>query len=497
MAKSWHNASTIPLLEYDEANRAEGLKGMHIANSYLFPVTGSPYLRHEDLAIKIDEEPSAYIYHHLERPPLFYWLMYLSQKWLGENELSFRIPSLLAGIILFVIALMVLIKSNSQNVMISGVIACFALIMSKDWWLSSQMAMMDTSLTLFMSLSVWSIIRFQETSDLKQLYKSGIWTGLSILVKGQPAAMLLLPILYLVFKKLMRLEELVKWLSIVTLTILPWIWLSIDRFGLENIVSIFFLGLAKQRTFVADISQNAPFYWYIRWWLGSFRTGIVLFVALVIKDAFDHKLDNSKKLLLTYIVGGFLAYSMVENKVWWYVLPMMVAATMYIFKSTFDALRQKRINKISLVVVLFMTILPFPEQSRNVVVLICGSLLTLAALVAVNLRIEHKSYQKYLLIAIILGLANFGLKFPTPKPIYFDSKSIGEYYQKIESPKCLYVKDIPYESILFYSNSKTIEYWQENLELRDDCISYLITTAKRDEEIIVSTSNLKLYKLQK
>jgi len=93
------------------------------------------------------------------------------------------------------------------------------------------------------------------------------------------------------------------------------------------------------------------------------------------------------------------------------------------------------------------------------------------------------------------SLIVFSLKFPQINPNFPEAKKIGEYYQKLPQPKCLFINNIPYEAVLFYTNAKEINYLNEK-PLFKNCQNYLITDKQNlNYQKIFQHQRLILYKI--
>lgn len=148
--------STVPFYDFDEAHRAENAKRMKEYKSYFVPLTGSSQDRVEHLKIPLRENPDLHLYYHLERPPLIYDLMILSTSIFGSTEWAYRLPSFILGMSIFLVFLFFARKVSKSIIAIAtGLLTLFT---SSDLWLSSQYAQMDTAISLFLFLSLLTLI---------------------------------------------------------------------------------------------------------------------------------------------------------------------------------------------------------------------------------------------------------------------------------------------------------------------------------------------------
>jgi 4-amino-4-deoxy-L-arabinose transferase-like glycosyltransferase len=103
IGKSIGNITSIPLHDFDEANRAEGAKNMNIYNFFLSPIIGSPFTTYDKIKISAKKNPQLNLYYQLERPPLVFLSMILTTSIFGEKEWAYRLPSFLFGVLTIII----------------------------------------------------------------------------------------------------------------------------------------------------------------------------------------------------------------------------------------------------------------------------------------------------------------------------------------------------------------------------------------------------------
>lgn len=479
----------IPFHDFDEANRAEGAKNMIKYHFYLTPITGSPFLRNEQLKIKAKENPQLNLYYHLERPPLFFITMIISTKILGEREINYRLPSFIFGILTIIIFYW-LTSSISP-------IPTLAFVLSSDWWLSSQQALMDTMLSFFIFLSFYFLFNFLKKEKIKWLVLSGVCSGLAFLTKGQIVIIFTLLIVFLLVIKKNKLRKIIFFIIPFFITISFWLIPVIIYFNLNSFVYIF-LGFAKTRALNQDLTQIAPFYWYGRWWLESFRVGLVLLSTLIISDIINKKIDQGKVYILIFLLLPFFFFSLTKNKVWWYVLPVIPVACFYVYYS----LKQWPNKKINLSIILAISSLPIFYQAKSLLVIVYGFILLAISLIVFNIKISLNKKLSTLIfnLAIIASLIIFYFRFPQIQPSTPSAKLIGKFYQKIKQPKCLFLENLPYEAILFYSQAEEINYLKETTQLRTNCQNFLVTDRKiieKDFKKIIQAEDLILYLIKK
>lgn len=476
--------SSIPLHDFDEANRTEAAKNMREYKFYLAPLTGSPYLRNKNLKIPVKDNKNLNLYIHLERPPLFFWLMIISNKIFGDNEFAYRLPSFIFG--LLTIGLTFLFNP----------ISTLTIITSSDFWLSSQSALMDTTLTFFLFVAFLFLIRAVKTNKNHYFYLTGLSLGLGILSKGQPAVIFIFPLFYLLLVKKISLKNLFQIILTSTLIVFPWLFFIIKKFGFDNFYQGFF-NFAQSRTLVPDTTQQAPIFWYLRWWFESFRLGLILFLSAFLYDLKNLQFNLEKKLTLFYFFTSFLFFSIAKNKVWWYVLPLIPIISYYIHLSVSELLKKDKNKLFNFSIIILLSSLPFLYQTRNLIALILISIYGFLGFLILNksFNFSINLLKIFFSFSLIFSLTFFYFHFPKINPTYPETKRVGDYYQKLPQPKCLYVENMPYESALFYTNAKEINYLTAKTKLRKNCNNHLITPNTKNYQLIFQVKRLKLYKL--
>ncbi|MBI2034545.1 MAG: glycosyltransferase family 39 protein [Candidatus Levybacteria bacterium] len=511
---------TIPFYDFDEAHRAETAKRMKEYKSFFVPLTGSVYDRVEKLKIPFTDDPHLFLYYHLERPPLIYMLMIVSTTIFGDTEWAYRLPSFIMGMIA-IIGFLVFAKIGNKNIQLLALYGgLLTFLTSADLWLSSQYAQLDTGVSAFLFISVLALTAYCMQRKTFFIITSGIFFALSVLAKGQPAVLLLFPLLYLVFTKKLSRSDITKFLYAAGALLAPWILYLLFTFGLTNILNTFF-GFAIATATQQNFDHTVPFFWYIRWWFVTLRPGLILFLVLAVYDSVKGKLNLQRKILLIYIFGGLIFFSLFENKFWWYVLPLIPAMSFYIVLSLNDVLNGSK-NMIKIAFIIFLASAPILLNTSNIVSMLYGGLITgICLFIMFSKRFEKvfvhvgKTHiAPYLLLfSFTSSLVFFSQHFPYVAAHNAAEKPIALIYKDLPGIKCLWFKNMPSEAILFYSNAGSVREFTENTNLFPHCQNYLIThadididnTAYRDNinkthylknaTVIKEIGNLKLVKL--
>lgn len=497
---SFQSMFHIPMYDFDEAHRAENAKRMKEYGSFFVPLTGSSQDRVEHLKIPFRQNPDFYLYYHLERPPLVYILMMISTGVFGNGEWAYRLPSFLMA--MFTIAAYFLFaRSQSKSSLMPVYIGLIAILASGCLWLSAQYAQMDTTITFFLFLSLLTLISYGSNHKSLVGVLAGVFFGLGLLSKLQPAVIFIFPLLYLFFSGKLKITDILKFASGVLVVFLPWVIYLIIRFGFQDVISIM-PGFAISSASILNIHHEAPVFWYVRWWWEMMRPGWTLFLGLLAYDLVLGKLDWQKKTLLSYIFGGLVAFSLPTNKVWWYVLPLVPAITYFIFLSAKDYLKvdPNKITNLSFAII--VASLPIFLQVSNTLSLTYGILTTLIVFLILidklKIKVAVKKGKTLLFCAaLILSLLFFIQRFPEIVPYHRNTKNVAQYYKNLPYPKCLWLGDMPGEAALFYSEVGELPLLDKKTQIFKNCKNNYLMTPERskDGQLILRQGNMRLYKL--
>lgn len=508
--KSLTIMTSVPFYDFDEAHRAENAKRMLEYKSFFVPLTGSSQDRIEHLKIPLKENPVLHLYYHLERPFLVYLTMALSVFLFGPYEWAYRLPSFIFGQ-LILLSHLLFIKIFFKKINFFALTVSFlALVASSDLWLSSQYAQMDTGISLFLSSSLILLIIFCKNRKKIFLKAAGISFALGVLSKGQPAVIIFFPIIYLLVSKKLSFKELLGFIKYSLLLLVPWVAYMIYRFGIEDVIFIL-PGFAITSASIIDIHQRAPVFWYARWWWESLRPGWTIFMVVFLYDLKTKNIGWEKKALLFFIIGGLLSFSIPPNKIWWYVLPLLPAISLYTYLSLSDYLEKARLKYLNLILVVFIASLPVLMKSSNKVALAYGLIITVLSLIVLKINLSRdsvvlKKYSKLLLsLTVLVSLYFFYFRFPEITPYHWNTKAVAGYYKSLPGKKCLWVYDMPAEAVLFYSNAGEVNVYNDKSVLYGHCQHYLMSASSIKElrilprlynnQPIMSQGSMKLFKL--
>ncbi|MHB8881935.1 MAG: ArnT family glycosyltransferase [Thermodesulfovibrionales bacterium] len=118
-----------------------------------------------------------------DKPILFYWLMALSYKVFGVNEFGARFPSALAGCLLSIMLWLFMKKAGDAE---KALYASVSFVLSIYFVVYSHAAVTDMTLSLFISLSLFSFYHAVAGGQRRDLYMYGfyLFSALAFLTKG-------------------------------------------------------------------------------------------------------------------------------------------------------------------------------------------------------------------------------------------------------------------------------------------------------------------------
>jgi len=270
-----------------------------------------------------------------EKPPLFFWLVNLSNFFLGENtELSNRLPSALAGFITMVITFVLGGKLFNFRVgFLSGLILSTCIFFP----LISRWVMMDSLLTLFFLLAVYCFYLGYENDENRRRYYllAGLFMGLGVLTKG-PVAYLPIPILLLFAffqKKSKRFlcRPLLWGFLLSVMVVLIW-WIPACWFGGRDYIHWILLKKATG-TYVEGGKHLHPgplYFYFVRFPAEFFPWIVFLPTAFIFGLRRGWEKRKEFIFLLVWFVFIFLFFTLSKGKKDNYLLPLYPASAMMV-----------------------------------------------------------------------------------------------------------------------------------------------------------------------
>lgn len=308
----------MPLTDPDEVFYAQTAREMLDKNEYL-----TPY---------IFDEPQ------FEKPPLYYWLVIFSYRFLGVNEFAARFPSSLFGI-LGVIGVYLL-----GRVLVSKKTAFFAgliLATNINYIILARACVTDMALGVFILYAFLFFFYgyFAASGKTKWYLFSSIFLALAVLTKGPIGVFFPFVIigLYLILtKKIKKITEipLIKGALLLVVISVPWYFLMYKAHGKE-FIDVFFGFHNIIRFLEPEHKIGDVFYYYIPVILAGFAPWSV-FLPLGAWQMFREKEKNIRKtnlFLIIWIFVIFVFFSISRTKLATYIFPLFPALALIVARS--------------------------------------------------------------------------------------------------------------------------------------------------------------------
>ncbi|OPY76188.1 MAG: Undecaprenyl phosphate-alpha-4-amino-4-deoxy-L-arabinose arabinosyl transferase [Syntrophorhabdus sp. PtaU1.Bin153] len=446
---------------------------------------------------------------YAEKPPLFYYTLYASQKLFGSvrDEISLRLPSglfALVGVVLFFVTIAKFVKLT-QAFVSAGILATAPLY----YW-QARYVQVDMIFAIFVVASLLLFLLFYTTRRHSILYVSFLCLALAFMTKGPLAIALILPIAiaFLFSEKAMgiiKIRDICICILIFLTVVIPWYlaiyWREGAPYLYENIIR------QNLTRFLDAWSHKRPFYYYFTTLPLDFFPWS-LFLPLGIGLAFSRvKADPKTRYFLIWFLWMFLFLSLSSGKISKYILPALPAAAFMTSLAFME--RDSRYNKAMLLILSFVFFALagllfiyqpglYPEfYPVRIIIGVLSVTLTLALLFALRTTRMHWTFPVifcFLVLCYLVG--NFEVygkwnRYKSPKPV-------GE---KVAS----FVKEdrpwVYYGSIrgvyVYYAQRQAIhvdEHDTAGLEkIRGELNDFFILARRRDaDEVFRTLSNVKL-----
>lgn len=302
----WDLGSTT-LVDWDEAIYAAVSKNMARSREYLVPTLNG-------------------VSNFFEKPPFYMWITVPMINLFGIDSFSVRFWSAFFGVA-GVLATYFLAKEMFGR--LSGFLSGVVLITTFHYLRFSKMAMLDVTVTFFMTMSILLFWLGKRRGIF--LILSGLALGLGFMTKGVVSFLVLPPlavILFSDFRTYSRKYLLGFCLSFLAVT-LPWHGYLIFRFGNDFINP--YIGYHVGARFGSDVEgKTEPFWLYVAVIRNSLRLWFPLLpLALIwlVGQLWLGKPSGSLKrkgflLLLAWFLAIFLPLSIAHSKLIWYIVPI-------------------------------------------------------------------------------------------------------------------------------------------------------------------------------
>jgi len=409
-----------------------------------------------------------------DKPILFYWLMAASYKMFGINEFGARFPSALASTVLIISIFFFVRYVRDDN---HALYAAIASLLSIYFLAYSHAAVTDMSLTLFISLSLFSFYLWID-GETKSKTKNNIchygfylFSALAFLTKGLigivfPFGIALVYMIVIHGWKGMKKVFSFKGILLFMLISLPWFVAQVAING-QEFVDQFFMKHHFQRYTGVISGHKGPFYYYIPVLIiGLFPW--VAFLPAGIRNTWKEK-DKFQIFALIWFAFIFVFFSFSTTKLPNYILPALPAISILIASGmTVQDTRWRSVSNIFLATVsLILGIAFFVARGYaldfgivDVNWLLPLSIVTMGmAILSVYTIVTKKQMHMILSILMVLFLSLLLIK-AVPVASHHLQGTLHKYslYAKEnrDADSRLIVYDLNNPSIIFYSDRKAI-----------------------------------------
>lgn len=438
----------VPLLDPDEPVYAETAREMLQTGDFLSPrIFG------------------AYWY---DKPPMYYWLVALSQMLFGFSEFAARFP---AALMACFTSIMIYVSTTKLFNERAGFWSAIILTSCVQFFYMGKAAVTDTTLLFFMTGAILSFAH-------KKYWLMYVCMALATVTKGPigivfPGAIIFI---YLVImgqlREILRMHV-IRGLLLYFLLASPWYYAMYTVHGMEFIET--FLGFHNLTRFTTPEHANRVTFWYYFpvVILGMFPwTGLL---AQSIKASIsDSRIDDMRQLLLFHVWWGFvfIFFTICQTKLVSYILPMFPALAVIIGWNISRMLAKLRHNTTfyswmagsGLMFALLGVGWIFgsqylPEASFSLVML--GAMTLIMGAAAVFTLWYYRDIQLAAWLHTLIGVLTMCVAFAFVLPVIADRFSVktmsGVYQEQCDADIPVYVDKFLRPGFMYYAGKPGIE----------------------------------------
>lgn len=464
LASIFYQLGGIPLLDNDEPIYGQFIKEMTISGDYLTP--------HYQGKIWYD------------KPPLYYWLASLCCKIGGINELSFRIPSVIASILL---VLIVFYWGYKKDNLLVGIFAGIIQATCIQHIILARSAVTDMLLALFLTTALVAFelsILSEHRHKKKIALAGGLAIGLAILTKG-PVALFLLGVTFILVLyfdgKLIKLISAESLIAIFTSLIiaLPWFIYSYHLHPEKFYHDMIWVNHIQRFLQPEHPGQTGKWYAYflnIPILFVFFFPWSVFLIQSIKQVLHSHQ---SKKLGFVWFCTVFGFFSLSKTKLVTYIFPLYPAAAIivarYIYKIIGDSQKDKKsfahglkaAVAISFLILLALIVTAFKKFPESIIISACAGIWLLGVSVyaykastPTNALVKGQevfsAFFRIVVGMLIFSLILFGFIAPQIAPRY-TRKTILEHVPGNYSKKLVNFR-MGRPSLIYYSKTPVIKF---------------------------------------
>ena len=247
-----------------------------------------------------------------EKPALLYWMTATGFKAGLNPDLAPRVPVALASVAFLVFFGVYLGREFGSR---AALYATAILATSAGWLTYSHIGVTD--LPLAVCFSVAMLLMMPGVGTVKPVW-AGVFLGLAVLAKGLVPFVLIVPAFWFLRK---RWKDLAAMLAVAVLIATPWYALVIVRNG-QPFIDEFFWKHHFARFMNGSLQHVRPVWFFVPiLWAGFFPWTPML--ALLLRGRLYR--DQRAQFLVAWAAFGLLFFSLSDNKLPGYVLPLMPA----------------------------------------------------------------------------------------------------------------------------------------------------------------------------
>jgi 4-amino-4-deoxy-L-arabinose transferase-like glycosyltransferase len=274
--------------------------------------------------------------------PLSMWIQAACFKLFGISEISARLNSLVFGIgLVFLTAAFGTRLFNRRT----GILAGFILASSPIFFATGRMAILDATLTFFVTLAIFAFVLAWEKNDKRFYPVFWLSAGFATLDKGLWGIVLpcMICFLYAVTSKdRKRLLDPVIYISALAwaAVVMPWFIIETRRHGALFLEPMLSTNTYARLTTAVCNHQGPPYFYLV-----IIAAGLFPWVFLWPK-AFIENRGDAGRLLWLWILPPLVIFTIAKTKLPNYIVPMLPAFAMLIAASVAEA-KNRRVQGIA------------------------------------------------------------------------------------------------------------------------------------------------------
>jgi 4-amino-4-deoxy-L-arabinose transferase-like glycosyltransferase len=263
------------------------------------------------------------------KPPLFMWLLSLAFQVFGATNFAARFWSPIFAALALVTVYFLGKTLYNRYV---GFGSALVLGSFSTFYVFARLAMTDMSFLFFVLASLYFAIKHQKTSSSRHVLFCGVFFGLALMTKQVVALIVpLLILLYLFstqksFKPLFSRQFALRFWGVALLIFLPWVIFMAVSYGVE-FLNWFFVFSDVSRATGALEGHSGGFFYYCgylgsaEWWWAA----LLPFAAALSAFKAVFRRSRSDLFVLSWMLLVLAAFSLIQTKLEWYILPVFPA----------------------------------------------------------------------------------------------------------------------------------------------------------------------------